>query len=280
MSNYSWIESILFPRVDINRRRLHAHLSGKTIVITGASSGIGEALALQLSDMPVHLILIARRENKLLELKERIVGNGAAQVSIFAADLRQQEAMEALLSWLLTLPDGIDIVVSNAGKSIKRSVYASLDRYHDFTRTIAINYLAPVQLLLALIPLLEQRKGHIINVSTINMLLVPFPYWSAYQASKSAFDQWLRAVAPELRAKGIKASTFYLPLVRTPMIAPTAAYQSMPAMQPEHAALHISKAMYTFKRNYKPWWIWPAEGLSFFMRGVWERLAPRWMGKR
>ncbi|MEF2244353.1 SDR family NAD(P)-dependent oxidoreductase [Paenibacillus sp. IITD108] len=264
MSTYTWLEAILFPQVRINEQRLLQHLSGKTIIITGASSGIGEALAVRLSNMPVHLILIARREQKLIELKNSIAAKGKAKVSVYAADLRQADEMEALLLWLEAVPGGIDIIVSNAGKSIKRSIFASLDRYHDFTRTMAINYLAPVQLMLALIPVLEEKKGQIINVSTINMLLQPFPHWSAYLASKSAFDQWLRAAAPELRARDVKVTTFYLPLVRTPMIEPTASYKSMPAMSPEHVAAHISKAMYTHKRAFKPWWLWPAEWLSFF----------------
>ncbi|MFD0715625.1 SDR family NAD(P)-dependent oxidoreductase [Paenibacillus sp. GCM10027626] len=264
MPTYSWLETVLFPQVRVKEQKLLQHLSGKTIIITGASSGIGEALAVRLSNMPVRLVLIARREQKLIELKNSIAAKGKAQVSVYAADLRQAEEMEALLSWLKALPGGIDIIVSNAGKSIKRSIFSSLDRYHDFTRTMAINYLAPVQLLLALIPILEQRKGQIINVSTINMLMQPFPHWSAYQASKSAFDQWLRAAAPELRTRGVKVTTFYLPLVRTPMIEPTAAYKSMPAMSPEHVAAHIGKAMYTHKRVFKPWWIWPARVAVFF----------------
>lgn len=108
---------------------------------------------------------------------------------------------------LYQLPNGLDVIVSNAGKSIRRSIHDSLDRYHDFTRTMAINYFAPVRLLLSIIPLLEKNKGQIINVSTINALLLPIPYWAAYQASKGAFDTWFRSVAPELNAIGIATTT-------------------------------------------------------------------------
>ncbi|MGU4885107.1 SDR family NAD(P)-dependent oxidoreductase, partial [Escherichia coli] len=113
-----------------------------------------------------------------------------AKVSIYQADLRNQEELKGLLAFLHQWP--LDIVVSNAGKSIRRSIYDCLDRYHDFTRTVAINYFALVQLLLSLIPLLERSQGQVINISTVNAMLIPVPYWAAYQASKSAFDTWFQ----------------------------------------------------------------------------------------
>lgn len=179
----------------------------------------------------------------------------AARVSIFPADLRDREQIEELLLFLHKLPDGLDIVVSNAGKSIRRPLAQSLDRFHDFTRTMAINYYAPVQLLLSAIPLLQGNQGHVVNVSTINALLPPFPRWAAYQASKSAFDTWFRSCAPELATMGISTATIYLPLVKTPMIAPTPGYQKLPAMCPAHVAKIIAKTFYTKKRVYKPWWL-------------------------
>ncbi len=176
-------------------------------------------------------------------------------MKIFQADLRNKEDLEHFLSFLHNLPDGLDIVVNNAGHSIKRSIYNSLDRYHDFTRTMAINYFAPVQLLLSTIPLLKRNQGQMINVSTINCLMAPVPYFSAYQAFKSAFDVWLRSVASELEKDGVKTSTIYFPLVKTPMIQPTKAYRSMPAMTVEQAAHIICRSMYQKKKMYKPWWL-------------------------
>lgn len=273
MHKYSFFENILFPPTYMNKKRLAAELEGKTVLITGASSGIGEQLAYMLADMNIHMILVARREDKLSAIKNDIEQKNA-RVSIFRADLRKAEDMEAFLNFNHQLPDGLDYIVSNAGKSIMRPINNSLDRYHDFTRTMAINYFAPVQLMLSTIPILAKRKGHFINVSTINALLHPIPYWAAYQASKSAFDVWLRSSAPELNAMGISTTSIYLPLVKTPMILPTKAYNKAPAMSPEHVARIICRSMYTKRRYYKPWWLIFGQLASVLLRGIWELTAP------
>jgi len=251
---YRFLEYVIFPPSLFNERKLERKLEGKTVLITGASSGIGEQLAYLLADIKVHIILVARREEKLAAMKE-VIEMKAARVSMFAADLRREEEIEGLLHFLHELPEGLDIVVNNAGHSIKRSIHQSLDRYHDFSRTMAINYSAPVQLMLSVIPLLKQKQGHIVNVSTVNVLLHPFPEWAAYQASKAAFDTWLLSAAPELNMMGIATTSIYLPLVRTPMILPTASYEKLPAMSPQHVARIIGKSLYTKKTMYKPWWL-------------------------
>jgi short-subunit dehydrogenase len=265
MQSYNFVESCLFLPTYLKKKKLEDHLIGKSILITGASSGIGEQIACQLADIRCHLILVARRGERLLEIKNEIATK-AAKVSIFQADLRNEEEMKDFLSFLHELPNGLDIVVSNAGLSIRRSIYDSLDRYHDFTRTMAINYFAPVHILLSIIPLLRKNHGQIINISTVNALLAPVPYFAAYQASKSAFDVWLRSVSPELKAKGISTTTIYLPLVKTPMIQPTTAYRNMPAMSPSHVAKIICKSMYTQKKKYQPWWIIFGQVASIFFR--------------
>jgi short-subunit dehydrogenase len=264
---------------NLNIIKLQKKLNNKTVLITGASSGIGEQLAYMLGNISTHLILVARREEKLLEIKDKIE-KGKARVSIFPADLRNNEDMDAFLQFLHTLPDGLDVVISNAGISIRRSIFDSLYRYHDFTRTMAINYFAPVKLLLTVIPILEEKKGHIINISTINNLMIPFPNWAAYQASKGAFDTWFRATETELNAVGISTTSIYFPLVRTPMILPTAAYKNAPAMSPHHAAKIICKSIYTKRKKYAPWWMIFAQLASVIFRGLWERLAPRILGKK
>lgn len=279
MYKYSFLEKLLFLPTYLNKRKLIYKLKGKNLLITGASSGIGEQLAYSLADIDVHLILVARREEKLLTMKTEIERK-AAKVSIFRADLRNREEMEGLLTFIHQLPNGLDFVVSNAGKSINRSINDSLERYHDFTRTMAINYFAPVQLLLSVIPLLKINQGQIINISTVNALLIPIPYWAAYQASKSAFDTWFRSAAPELNAMGITTTSIYLPLVRTPMILPTATYKKMPAMSPKHVAKIISKAMYTKRKRYKPWWLFFGQLTSIIFRGIWELLIPSVLIKR
>lgn len=273
MHKYSFLENLLFPPAYLNKKKLRCKLEGKTILITGASSGIGEQLAYILADINIHLILVARTEGKLLTMKSEIEKK-AAKVSIFRADLRNKEEMEGLLTFIHRMPDGLDFIVSNAGKSIRRPINDSLDRYHDFTRTMAINYFAPVQLLLSTIPILKKNQGQVINISTVNALLIPIPYWAAYQASKSAFDTWFRSAAPELNAMGISTTSIYLPLVKTPMILPTAAYEKMPAMCPSHVAKIICKSMYTKKRNHKPWWLVFGQLASIIFRGIWELKAP------
>ncbi|WP_246066830.1 SDR family NAD(P)-dependent oxidoreductase [Paenibacillus koleovorans] len=270
---YTLIERLLFPPTTINENKLLRCLEGKTVLITGASSGIGEQLAYTLADAKAHLILTARREDKLLAVKREIEKRQAAQVSVYRADLREEAEREGLLEFIRRQPHAIDIVVSNAGHSIQRSIYDSLDRFHDFTRTMAINYFAPVHLLLSLIPLLERNQGHIVNVSTINALMPPFPSWAAYQASKAAFDVWFRSVSPELNRRGILTTTFYLPLVRTPMIVPTAEYRRMPAMSPQHVARLIGRSFYTRRKAFKPWWRFGFKLASRFVAGAWKHAA-------
>lgn len=274
MYNYSLLERLLFMPTRSNKQQLKTALQRKTILITGASSGIGEQVAYLLADINVQLILVARREDRLLSIQQDIEKQ-AATVSVYKADLRNEEEVNGLLTFIDQLPNGLDIVVSNAGLSINRSIHESLGRYHDFTRTMAINYFAPVQLLLSVIPLLIKNKGQIINVSTINVLLLPLPKWAAYQASKSAFDTWFRSTAPELNADGISTTSIYLPLVKTDMIRPTAAYDDVPTMSPEHVAHIICKSMYTLKRTYRPWWIRFGQLGSILFRGVWEVSMPR-----
>jgi short-subunit dehydrogenase len=277
MNSITYLEKIFFPRPHINKSKLERELAGKTVLITGASSGIGEQLAYFLGELDCNLILTGRRKDKLIEIQK---GIKKAEVLIFQADLRDQEDMKGFLTFIHKLDRPIDVYVNNAGISIKRSIYDSLDRFHDFQRTMAINYFAPVEILLSIIPLLKKTKGQIINVSTINTLLIPFPNFPAYQASKQAFDTWFQSSIPELNATGITTTSIYLPLVRTPMIEPNEHYQSMPAMSAIQAAQIISKSMYTKRRRYKPWWIIWGQMASLFLRGVWEMVGKQFIKKR
>ena len=252
-----------------NIRRLTQRLKHKTIIITGASYGIGESLCYLLADIDCNLILVARTVDKLRELKQRLTMS-KAKVDIYAADLRDQEQIDGFIKYIQNLP--VDIFINNAGKSICRPVMQSLDRQHDFERTIKLNYLTPVQLCLALIPKLQLSKGHIINVSAVNVLFAPAVNWSAYQASKTAFDQWLRSAMPELHNRQIKVSTAYLPLVKTRMIEPTKAYQNLPALQPKQAATIISYLLQTQKRQYKPWWAMIVQLAGVLFNGIWFKL--------
>ncbi|MBU9721358.1 MULTISPECIES: SDR family NAD(P)-dependent oxidoreductase [Bacillaceae] len=266
MKKYRLLESCLFLPTYLNKRKLNRQLEGKSILITGASSGIGKELTYELADISCNLIVVARRRDMLAQIKKELKGK-KANVYIFQADLRNEGERETFLTFLHELPNGansIDIVVSNAGLSIRRSIFHSLDRYHDFTRTMAINYFAPVHILLSLLPHLKKNCGQIINISTVNALLAPVPDFAAYQASKSALDMWLRSASTELKEAGINVTSIYLPLVRTPMIEPTTAYGKMPAMSPKHVARIICKSMYTKKKRYKPWWLIFGQVVSIF----------------
>lgn len=260
---------LFFPFLDFSDTQLQQYLAGKTILITGASYGIGECLTEKLATTQAYLLLVARTEAKLMAVKQRVEAKGG-RADIYACDLRDTAEIQALLAHLQQQPGGIDIFVSNAGKSIRRSIFDSLDRPHDFTRTMNLNYFAPVQLMLGLIPTLVSRRGQVINISAVNVLLIPAPKWAAYQASKTAFDQWFRCVSPELNAQGVSTTSIYLPLVRTRMIEPTQAYQHLPAMQPEQVAQLICQAILSRRRTYAPWWLMLGQLASVLLRGGWE----------
>jgi NAD(P)-dependent dehydrogenase (short-subunit alcohol dehydrogenase family) len=263
---------LFFPILWYSRSKLRHRLAGKTVLVTGASFGIGESLVLELAQSGARLLLVARTEDKLREVKRKVEAAGG-RADAFPCDLSDSTAVQSLLEQLLRLPDGIDLVVSNAGKSIRRSVFDSLDRLHDFTRTMNLNYVGPVQLLLGLIPTLAARRGHIINISTGNAVVIPPPRWAAYGASKAAFDHWFRSVGPELNARGIATTSIYLPLVRTRMSEPTEHLKRVPAMQPEQVARLICRAVNSRRRRYAPWWLWPVELGSVLFRWPFEAVA-------
>lgn len=273
------LEWFLFPPTRLSIPNLHKKIAHKTILITGASYGIGAQTAQLLAAPTVHLILVARTPTRLQTLQKELENKGAT-VDFYATDLTAPAQVDRLIQQLQQQPQALDIIINNAGHSILRSIHQAKDRYHDFERTMAINYLGPVRLLLPLLRDLETQAGHLINVSALNVLLLPAPYWSAYQASKTAFDQWFRCVAPELRAKGVQCSSIYFPLVRTRMIAPTQAYQNMPALEPEQAAAILGKVLLTQKTQYKPWWAVFAQLGSAFFRRPWEWGCTWWMKRK
>ena len=264
------LEALLFPRVTLGTRALERGLRGKTVLVTGASFGIGEGVARIVAGAGACVLLVARTAEKLDALAAEIVAAGGDALAL-PADLTDPASTNALAERIADLP--IDILVSNAGKSIRRPLFDALDRFHDVTRTIGVNYLGPTRLLLAAIPGLVERRGQIVNVSAANVLLVPAPYGAAYQASKTAMDQWLRAAAPELRARGVAVSSIYLPLVRTRMIAPTKIYDEVPAMSPDAAARLVVRTMLERPQRWTPWWLPPAHLASALLRTPWEAIA-------
>jgi short-subunit dehydrogenase len=221
-------------------------VGGRTVLVTGASSGIGMATARQLAGAGATVLLVARSEDKLESLHGEIEDNGGS-AHVHPCDLSETEDVERLAAMVLERHGGIDVLVNNAGKSIRRSIHLSYDRIHDFDRTMRLNYLAAVRLVLAFLPgMRERRSGHIVNVSTTGVPARP-PRFSAYIASKAALEAFADCIAPEVAADGIHVTSVQMPLVRTPMIEPTKIYRSMPALTPEQAADWICQAII-----YKP----------------------------
>ncbi|HVY95355.1 MAG TPA: SDR family oxidoreductase [Solirubrobacterales bacterium] len=223
-------------------RSLSGAVRGKIVLITGASSGIGKATAVKVADAGATVLLVARSVDKLEETKEEIVAAGGA-AHIHRCDLSDMEDIERMAEEVLAYHGHVDILVNNAGRSIRRSVKLSYDRFHDYERTIQLNYLGAVRLILALLPAMRARKsGHIIDISSIGTQTNP-PRFSAYVASKAALDAFGRVIASEVKDDGVDITTIHMPLVRTPMITPTRMYDMFPAISPEEAAEMIAKAM-------------------------------------
>jgi short-subunit dehydrogenase len=223
-------------------RSLSAAVRGKVVLITGASSGIGKATAVKVADAGATVLLVARSVDKLEETKAEIETAGGV-AHIHRCDMSDMEDVERMAEEVLTYHGQVDILVNNAGRSIRRSVKLAYERFHDYERTMQINYFGALKLILALLPSMQARKsGHIINVSSIGAQTNP-PRFSAYVASKSALDAFSRVIASEVVDDGVDITTIYMPLVRTPMIAPTRMYDMFPAITPEEAAEMIAGAM-------------------------------------
>jgi len=221
---------------------LSAALEGKTLMITGASSGIGRAGALKIGAAGGKALLVARTREKLEEVAEEIAALGGVAF-VHPCDLSDLEDIDRMVAEVLQQHGGVDILVNNAGRSIRRSVKRSHDRFHDFERTMQLNYFGAVRLVLGVLPGMRERgTGHIINISTMG-LQTNTPRFSAYLASKAAMDAFSRSIAAEIIEDGVHITTIYMPLVRTPMIAPTKMYDRFPALSPDEAANLIAEAI-------------------------------------
>ena len=256
--------------------KLRSVVSGKTVLVTGASYGIGEATARKLAAAGATVLVVARSAERLDDLAAAI-NAGGGHAFAYPTDLSDEAAVSGLTKQINENHGPLDIVVSNAGKSLRRSLHHQYDRPHDFQRTIDINYLGPIWLLLGLLPAMrDSGGGHIVNVSSVGVRVVPGPQWGAYQASKGAFDRWLRSVAPELHGDGVDVTTIYFALVRTRMIEPTPLLGRLPGLTPDEAADAIAKAVIERPRTSEPPWVWPAELASVLLAGPAESAARLW----
>jgi NAD(P)-dependent dehydrogenase (short-subunit alcohol dehydrogenase family) len=215
---------------------------GKVVMVTGASSGIGKSAAMKIADAGGIVLLVARTPEKLESTKEQIEAGGGVAY-IHRADLSDMDDIERMAEEVLEQHGHVDILVNNAGRSIRRSVALSYDRPHDFERTMQLNYFGAVRLILKLLPVMRERKsGQIINVSSIGVQ-TNMPRFSAYVASKSALDAFSRCIASEIVDDNVDITTIHMPLVRTPMIAPTKMYDRFPTINPDEAAGLITQAI-------------------------------------
>jgi NAD(P)-dependent dehydrogenase (short-subunit alcohol dehydrogenase family) len=217
-------------------------LDGRRVIITGASSGIGRTTALKVAAEGAVPLLVARRQHELEEVRDEIIAAGG-DASAYPTDLTDEESINKLVKQILDEHGRIDMVVNNAGRSIRRSIKLSYDRFHDYERAMAINYFGAVRLILAVLPHMSERKfGHIVNVSSIGVQGIA-PRFSAYVASKAALDYFSRIAATETHGDGITFTTIHMPLVRTPMIRPTKIYDAFPTKSPDQAADMVMRAL-------------------------------------
>ncbi|NVD36832.1 SDR family oxidoreductase [Marinobacter lutaoensis] len=223
-------------------RTLRGTVEGKVCVVTGATSGIGLATAEKLAEAGAILVIGARTKEKLDEVAAALEAKGG-NVHAYPCDFSDMDDCDRFVKTVLDNHGHVDVLVNNAGRSIRRSLALSFDRFHDFERTMQLNYFGAVRLIMGFAPaMLERKRGHVVNISSIGVL-TNAPRFSAYVASKSALDAFSRCAAAEWSDRNVTFTTINMPLVRTPMIAPTKIYDSVPTLSPEEAAQMVADAI-------------------------------------
>jgi NAD(P)-dependent dehydrogenase (short-subunit alcohol dehydrogenase family) len=246
LEDYAWRlwdywERHLDPDLFIDRT-LKGKVRNKVVVITGGSSGIGLSTAQRVAEAGAITVIVARGQEELFKARDEMKAAGG-KVFAYTADLADMASCDALVAKVLAEHGHVDVLINNAGRSIRRSIELSYDRFHDFERTMQLNYFGSLRLIMGFMPSMTQRrKGHIINISSIGVL-ASSPRFSAYVASKAALDAFSRCAQGELSGKGISFTTINMPLVKTPMIAPTKMYDSVPTLTPDEAADLLVKAI-------------------------------------
>jgi NAD(P)-dependent dehydrogenase (short-subunit alcohol dehydrogenase family) len=221
---------------------LGGKVKGRVVVVTGGSSGIGKAAALKIAAAGARLVICARGADELAETKKEIEAAGGT-CHTYQVDLADMASCDAFVAQVLADHGAVDILVNNAGRSIRRAISASYDRFHDFERTMQLNYFGALRLIMGFLPgMAERHRGHIINISSIGVL-TNSPRFSAYVASKAALDAFSRCAQAEYSDNGVSFTTINMPLVKTPMIAPTKMYESVPTLSPDEAADIVVEAI-------------------------------------
>lgn len=245
LNDYAWRlwdywERHLDPDLFIDRS-LRGAVGGKVVLITGGSSGIGLATAHKFAEAGANVLICGRDPSKLDEACKQASAKGYG-FTAYAVDIADMADCDRFIAGLIAAHGGVDFLINNAGRSIRRAVEASYDRFHDFERTMQLNYFGSLRVTMGLLPgMAARREGHVVNISSIGVL-TNAPRFSAYVASKAALDAWTRCASSEFADVGISFTTINMPLVRTPMIAPTNLYNNVPTLAPEEAADLIAQA--------------------------------------
>jgi short-subunit dehydrogenase len=230
---------------------LRRAVDGKVVLVTGASSGIGRAAAGRFAAAGATVLLVARSEDLLAEVAAEIAAAGGAAYA-YRCDLADLDQVDTLVTKVLDQHDHVDVLVNNAGMSIRRKARYSVNRFQDFERPMQLNYFAAVRLTMGLLPtMLERESGQVVNISSWAALLRPARF-SGYAASKAALEAWSDSVQGEVLDEGVVFTNVHMPLVRTPMIAPTRLYSRMPALTVDQAASVICDAVVTRSRRVTP----------------------------
>jgi NAD(P)-dependent dehydrogenase (short-subunit alcohol dehydrogenase family) len=252
LHDYAWRlwdywERHLDPQLFVDRS-LKGAVRGKVVLVTGGSSGIGLSAACRFAEAGAVTVICARDGDKLADAVKEIAayarqhGNADPQVHSYQVDIANAESCADFVATMEKNHGGVDFLINNAGRSIRRAIESSYDRFHDFERTMQLNYFGSLRITMGLLPgMVAKRRGHVVNLSSISVL-VNAPRFSAYVASKAALDAWTRCASSEFADQGITFTTVNMPLVRTPMTAPTKIYESMPLLKPEEAAEMIVQA--------------------------------------
>jgi NAD(P)-dependent dehydrogenase (short-subunit alcohol dehydrogenase family) len=264
---WDYWERNLDPDLFIDRT-LKGQITGKTILITGGTSGIGQATALKLAAAgSAKAIVVCGRDQEKIDDTMKLAKKHGVKIVAYQADVADEVGCAAFVKSLEEKHGGVDILVNNAGRSIRRALESSYDRFHDFHRTMDVNYFGALRITMGVLPgMTAKKKGHVINISSIGVL-TNAPRFSAYVASKAALDAWTRCASSEYSDRGVNFTTINMPLVKTPMIAPTKIYNNVPTLEPEEAADMLIRAIV-----YKPVRIATRLGIA---GEVLHALAPR-----
>lgn len=275
LSEQLLLTSMRPPLTERLQARGDIDVAGKRILLTGASSGIGEAAAEKFAAKGATVVAVARRQELLDDLVGRISAKGG-DARAHAVDLSDLDAIDELVATIERDLGGVDILINNAGRSIRRPLAESLDRWHDVERTMTLNYYSPLRLIRGLAPgMRERRDGHIINVATWGVMNESSPLFAVYNASKAALAAVSRVIETEWASVGVHSTTLYYPLVKTPMIAPTRAYDGLPGLSAAEAAEWMLTAARTRPVQIAPRMAVTAKALNTVAPGLVDAVMKR-----